>query len=74
MNPTDEDDWTDVVPWWLDAVTETDLVEVPEQFAVVGEAGPLSVGETLLAVAAVGPGVEAIRLLTSLAGQTLTPG
>ncbi|MDX6223219.1 MAG: hypothetical protein QOD91_2273, partial [Frankiales bacterium] len=66
-------EWAEA-PWWLDAVAETDTVDCPEQWAEVGELGPLSVPETLLAIDAVGPGPEAARLLQSLRGRALTDG
>jgi hypothetical protein len=58
---------------WLELIDEADVVECPELLAAHGEFGPLSVAETLTAVSLVGPGAEAIRLLTSLHGQVLTP-
>src|SRR3954454_11160916 len=62
-------------PWWADAVDESDVVDCPEQWAVPVDAesfAPLSVSETLLAASVVGPGAEAIRLLTSLRPRSLT--
>src|SRR3954453_18653164 len=62
-------------PWWADAVDESDVVDCPEQWAVPVDAesfAPLSVSETLLAASVVGPGAEAIRLLTSLQSRVLT--
>src|SRR5438105_13791718 len=57
---------------WLELIDEADVLEFPELLGAHGESGPLSVEETLLAVSLVGPGAEAIRLLTSLRGQALT--
>ncbi|MDX6255006.1 MAG: hypothetical protein QOJ11_1340, partial [Frankiales bacterium] len=71
MDDVTATDWAEA-PWWLDAVAETDTVGCPEQWAELAELGPLSVEETLLAIAAAGPGPEAARLLVSLRGQPLT--
>ena len=62
-------------PVWFDGVDEADVAECPEQWAVPADAEslmPLSVAESLLAVSAVGPGPEAIRLLASLSGRVLS--
>jgi hypothetical protein len=64
-------EWVDA-PWWLDAVAESDVVECPELLAAVNDLGPMTVAETLLAASMAGAGPEAIRLLTTLRGQTLT--
>jgi hypothetical protein len=64
-------EWVEA-PWWLDAVAEADTMDCPEQWAGVGELGPMSVQETLHAIRAAGPGPEAARLLVSLRGQRLT--
>ncbi|MDX6256966.1 MAG: hypothetical protein QOJ11_3300, partial [Frankiales bacterium] len=71
MDDVTATDWAEA-PWWLDAAAETDTVGCPEQWAETADLGPLSVEETLLAIAAVGPGPEAARLLVSLRGQPLT--
>ncbi|BEP15152.1 hypothetical protein acdb102_34630 [Acidothermaceae bacterium B102] len=64
----------DSVPWWLDAVHEDDAFDVPESFDDASGIGvpPLPVGVTLLAAELAGPGVEAVGLLASLAGRTMT--
>jgi hypothetical protein len=59
-------------PWWLDGVADSDVVVCTDQWAVLGEFGPLSVAETLHSIRVAGPGPEAERLLMSLAGQQLT--
>ncbi|MDX6211911.1 MAG: hypothetical protein QOF82_998, partial [Frankiales bacterium] len=43
-------EWVEA-PWWLDAVPESDTVDCAEGLAEVADLGPLSVEETLLAVA-----------------------
>ncbi|BEP15074.1 hypothetical protein acdb102_33850 [Acidothermaceae bacterium B102] len=64
-------EWADA-PWWLDAVCTDDMAGSAEEFSAVGEDGPLSPAETLLAASLAGPGPEAMRLLSSLLGQSLT--
>ena len=71
-------EWMDAPPeWleapdWLDGIDESDVLECPEQLAAWNDLGPLTVAETLLAASLVGPGPEAIGLLSTLRGQVLT--
>jgi Domain of unknown function (DUF222) len=75
MAETGFDDWVDTVPWWVDAAADPEVAgadddcsdTVPDE-GLVG----LSVAETLHEIQLSGPGPDAQRLLTALAGRELS--